>query len=256
MTYCPSNLIWYQPAKRWRVLPRPAHLGDALSPFIVARTLEELLPQAMHRQPASRLLAVGSILNHARDGDTVWGTGYNGIKPRHDYMFRNLDVRAVRGPETRRMLGELGVAAPPIYGDPGLLLPRYVKARRTPRRGVLRIFHYAQRPARLSGVRSLRTVGTDFQAFADAVSSAKLVISSSLHGLILAEAYGTPAVWLADTSTETDSKYRDYYLGTGRDSFPRAESMEEALGMAPPALFDLDAAQEILLRAFPVDLWR
>ena len=42
------------------------------------------------------------------------------------------------------------------------------------------------------------------------------MVSSSLHGIVIAEAYGVPAVLVA-SSTEPVFKYEDYYAGTGRE---------------------------------------
>lgn len=42
------------------------------------------------------------------------------------------------------------------------------------------------------------------------------VYSSSLHGIILAEAYGVPAVMFRSYDKSVDFKYLDYYASTGR----------------------------------------
>ena len=49
------------------------------------------------------------------------------------------------------------------------------------------------------------------------------IVSSSLHGICVAEAYGIPAVWvrLADNIVGGEFKFRDYYASTGRDMHPQ-----------------------------------
>jgi pyruvyltransferase len=99
---------------------------------------------------------------------------------------------------------------------------------------------------------------TDYQSFIDSLCSAKRVISSSLHGIILAEAYGVPAVLFLPESTHgnlTLYKYQDYYYGTGRFEFPVAKTIQEALLVEPCPLPELKPIQERLIQAFPVDLW-
>ncbi|WKK71702.1 hypothetical protein Q0F99_00255 [Rathayibacter oskolensis] len=98
------------------------NFGDLLGPIIVSRILEleGIDPSAALR--SRRMLAVGSILKLARDGDTVWGIGANGKSLQDRFDFEGLDVRAVRGPRTRAFLRDLGISAPEIYGDPGLLV--------------------------------------------------------------------------------------------------------------------------------------
>ena len=87
--------------------------------------------------------------------------------------------------------------------------------------------------------------------------SAELVISSSLHGIILAEAYGVPAIMLRDTPSKDITKYKDWYYSTGRKEFPIADSIDDALSMTPVMLdrATIEAMQNRLINSFPIDLW-
>ena len=81
----------------------------------------------------------------------------------------------------------------------------------------------------------------------------KKIVATSLHGLVIAEAFGIPARFVRLSASEGMIKYRDYYAGTGREQFAYASSIAEGLempGEAPP-IFDRDK----LLQAFPYDLW-
>jgi len=44
------------------------------------------------------------------------------------------------------------------------------------------------------------------------------IVSSSLHGIIIAETFGIPTAWLrcSDKIVGGEFKYHDYYLGSGR----------------------------------------
>lgn len=78
--------------------------------------------------------------------------------------------------------------------------------------------------------------------YVDQLCSAERVISSSLHGIILAESYGIPAVLYLPEEVKgnlTLYKYRDYYYGTGRYEFPIAKTIQEALQITPCMLPDL-----------------
>ncbi|WP_346793949.1 polysaccharide pyruvyl transferase family protein, partial [Klebsiella pneumoniae] len=55
-------------------------------------------------------------------------------------------------------------------------------------------------------------------SFTKEIVNSKFVISGSLHGIIIAEAYGIPAIFLDNNSGESRFKYDDYYFGSGRDS--------------------------------------
>ncbi len=115
-------------------------MGDVLSPILVASILREQGRSISEMQgDGSRLLAIGSILHFARTGDTLWGCGAAlGKVADEQHVFDSLDVRATRGPLTRDYLLSRGIDAPEVYGDPALLLPRFLprsgfkKRRRTP----------------------------------------------------------------------------------------------------------------------------
>jgi pyruvyltransferase len=93
-------------------------------------------------------------------------------------------------------------------------------------------------------------------AFIRHLLAARRVVSASLHGVILAEAYGIPAVLLQAGGTETRFKYDDYYAGTGRTDYRVARSVDEALALGAGApLPDVAPIATRLLRAFPYDLW-
>jgi pyruvyltransferase len=250
------NLYWWKPQSRYGFFPRPLNLGDALSPKIVACVLKERGLWGRFPAAGQRLFAIGSILNHASDCDVVWGTGFNGTKSIAAYEFTNLDVRAVRGPRTKELLTKLNIDCPSLFGDPGILISRYVKPLQVTRPTELYIPHYSQGKVRASDIRTLWTLGDNFQSFVNEIYSSRIVYSASLHGLVIAEAYGVPAILTMTSPTENITKYRDYYEGTGRSAFPIAFSIEEARDLSPPDLPDVTAIQNRLLESFPVDLWQ
>ena len=85
------------------------------------------------------------------------------------------------------------------------------------------------------------------------ILDSKFVIPNSLHGIILAEAYGIPARLLRVSEKEPIFKYVDYYMGTNRPYFQFASSIDEALRMGgePPLECDLYK----LYQAFPFEYW-
>lgn len=89
----------------------------------------------------------------------------------------------------------------------------------------------------------------------DEIVSSEIVYTSSLHGIILAEAYGVPAVFFRGLNKRIDFKYLDYYFSTGRRDIVIAETFEEAKKMKPLPLPDLSKLRQGLLDSFPYDLW-
>lgn len=54
------------------------------------------------------------------------------------------------------------------------------------------------------------------KGFVDAINTCKLISSASLHGLILAEAYGIPWSWVRlGQKSEKEFKYHDFFLSVG-----------------------------------------
>ncbi len=244
----PIALYWWVPSAEKISAGDPAlqrsNFGDDLSAFIV----EKLSGRAVVRKEHSpKLLAVGSVIFKADEGDIVWGSGMIGTSSISLPKSHNIDVRAVRGPLTHQAMTKYGIFCPPIFGDPALLLPRLYGGYHNPKRawGVIphidRISEYASYRDNIIDVR------WPWQRVVDEILACELIISSSLHGIIVAEAYGIPAVWL--TPCNGMFKYHDYYLSTGRQGHPAA-SVEEALARPrKPVLLNLDT--KALLHAFP-----
>ena len=256
--YADNEILWWKPRRKRRQFYRQLYnVGDVLSPWLCSAILATRgLALDPLRRPPRRLLAIGSILHLAADGDIVWGSGVNGKVSLEQITARRLDIRAVRGPHSAEILrARLGVEVPDVFGDPGLLTSRFLPIEKEPRHAVAVVPHFNQRWPRLRwpGHRIV-SPRLGVEAFCRALCRSRLVVSSSLHGLILAESYGIPAVFWDNGSGEDLLKYRDYYASTGRPEFPRGRSIAEcvAIGGADPPRIDLDA----LLAQFPFDHFR
>jgi pyruvyltransferase len=244
----------------WRPKSGAINVGDYLAKVIVEAMLGlrdlDLIDKRDRRR---RLFSIGSVLHNARDGETVWGSGINGKIDDDHHQFRRLDVRAVRGPLTRRSLQARGIAVPEIYGDPALLMPRFYPRELVgadPRRAFAVVPHFNESPDKYAAYRDHLVLPTCKPlAFVRALLGADLVVSSSLHGVILAEAYGIPAVYLDSGNGEHRFKYDDYYRGTGRSEWHAGESVEACRSLGGNSAFDLAALQDALMAAFPYDLW-
>jgi pyruvyltransferase len=237
------------------------NFGDYLSLKLVERIVGKPVTPAITKKEMEKhkLLAIGSILILANEGDVVWGTGMNGKRMDLSlYNFDNLDVRAVRGPLTRDFLiRNFNIDCPEVYGDPALLVP-YVfpefKIPKNPEYEYIVIPHYTEEflfPKCLFP--NAVYPSEPWDQVIKKILNSKFVISSSLHGLVIAEAYGIPARYLRLSDSEPLYKYNDYYLGTNRTHFDYATSVEEALEMGgePPQTCDL----EKLYKSFPFDCW-
>lgn len=239
----------------WQPKDGSRNFGDHLSHIVSAAVAAERGFTFEDEVPAPRrLLAIGSILHFAQDGDVVWGSGINGKISMDGLRARKLDIRAVRGPRTAAVLKDLGFDVPRVYGDPALLVPRYFGDRfpLRPRRDFVFIPNLHDL-ARVEPADWLISPLRGWNYCVEAITTAKLVLASSLHGIILAEAFGVPARFVRLSETESQFKYDDYAQGTGRAELRPAHSIEEGLDLGghEPASFDEDG----LVGAFPFDLW-
>jgi pyruvyltransferase len=237
-----------------------SNFGDVLSHVLIERMIGR--PITVAKTPFNgekKILGIGSILSYAHNNDVIWGTGINGKTPEKAYTFTNLDVRAVRGPLTREFLLKKGIACPPIYGDPTLLLPLYfpefIKSPE-PSYEYIIIPHYSDEHL-FAHLPNMISVKEPWDVVVQKILDSKFVIASALSGVIVAEAFGIQARLLqVDNKTNTEDliKYRDYYYGTGRTNFKYATSIEEALQMGGESLPVCDLEQ--LRFSFPFELYR
>lgn len=236
------------------------NLGDSLSVVVFdwclsRRNIEVNDGRNVH------LMAIGSLIGGARFDAVIWGSGLmnalnltNLIKHRRYVKY---DIRAVRGPITRDFLIKAGYDCPESYGDPAILMPFiYTPNKNEKKYEVSLILHHQSKYTEVDSKVNLLDIHTvNYKRFIDDLCASKCVVSSSLHGIILAETYGIPAIFLNQGISDQSMKFLDWYYSTGRTNIKMASSVSEALKMKPMELPDLSKMQEELIRVFPYDLW-
>jgi pyruvyltransferase len=186
----------------------------------------------------------------------VWGSGFKravGLVRRKPQR-----VHAVRGPLTRKRLQEWNIPCPEVFGDPAMLCPKFFEpASNRAKYPIGIIAHYvdAKHPW-ISAIRASRPdvrvidICGGIQNVIREATECRLIASSSLHGLILADAYGIPSTWLrfSDDIVGGDFKFHDHLLSVDKPlvSPLRVLSSTEVSEMegratAPPARFDFSA---------------
>ncbi|MCA9090163.1 MAG: polysaccharide pyruvyl transferase family protein [Planctomycetaceae bacterium] len=218
----------------WRDEP---NFGDSLSPWLI----EQLLGFSVQwSKSGHKLVGLGSVLWASEAGDTVWGTGVHPLSELRapDWSPIGVTFLAVRGPLTRAYILERGGECPELYGDPGELLPYYYVPRSDVAHRDLGIIpHIYDNTGRqfAKSVPGARIIdpGRPWQNVVDEIAACRLIWSSSLHGLIVAEAFRIPAIWVA--CSEGAIKYQDYYYSTGRTEV-HPVAWVAAAEASPPAL--------------------
>jgi hypothetical protein len=197
------------PAHWWDGHP---NFGDDLTPWLLPHY--GVLP--IHRVASrARLAGVGSILEFlpADWSGVVWGSGLMRGEP---HPLPRARILAVRGHLTRELIGAQAEVA---LGDPGILVGR-LRPRRERRWDVALVPHGHHRShasflalAESEGYRvHVVNVHQSAERVVREIGASAAVITTSLHGLVTADAYGIPAAWtmLEPQLGGGDFKFRDY----------------------------------------------
>lgn len=206
------------------------NFGDAISPLIISALSHKtaLCASIYPKPPAMECFSVvGSVLSFHGPKLTIWGSGYISENSR---LFRDpRRICAVRGPRTRERLLRQGYECPSIYGDPAVLLfDRLADLPRSRDFKVGLISHYldSNHPVVRRFARDDRVLSIDVfwpaEAIARAVARCETIVSSSLHGLILADCMGVPNRWLGVSQAVQKGgfKFYDYFDSVRREESP------------------------------------
>ena len=245
------------------------NIGDQISKPIVEWMLSRKglqLDQEVNK--TIHLMSVGSIIGCGYFDATVWGSGINTpIAIYRTGRWRRIahyDVRAVRGPLSKQVLESFGYDCNNcVFGDPGVLMPFIYSPNSICKKYDISIIKHfktvnSRENAENTSFHIINVDNADYKNFIDNIVASKKIISSSLHGIILAEAYGVPAVFLNENGSMDREiiKYYDWYYSTGRRDVICAKNIEEAINAQPMPLPKLEAMREGLLECFPYDLWK
>lgn len=176
------------------------------------------------------VLGIGSILGmFSTSKSIVWGSGF--LDSTIERIEPPAEIRAVRGPYTRKKLMDMGIDCPEVYGDPALLISRWYhpKVLKKYKYGVISQYSKRQHNDAVSffgnnpDVYYIEICQYDsWLSFVNEILQCEAILSSSLHGLIVAEAYGIPAVWIEFPSNNRNHhiKYQDFYASIGKEAVP------------------------------------
>jgi pyruvyltransferase len=203
--------------KQFSQTPNAGDCASAPIVSYVSSSAVEVIGEAPADGP--NLIAMGSILHWADRHSVIWGTGL--IDADIQLAVKPKSVLALRGYLTWERLRQQGVSGPEIFGDPGVFLPRlYPKqAARWPL-GI--VPHYVDQTAPFvlqaaaAGAKII-DVTAPLDQYADTLSRCERILSSSLHGLIFAHAYGILGAWIKLSSRVLGDgfKFFDYYSSVG-----------------------------------------
>lgn len=215
----PINTFWYL----------SNNFGDAVTHFIIDKLFNKTPVWVEPTNDCKKYFLTGSILNVETQNAIVWGSGIawqNNDIPNHD-------IRAVRGLRTLdkiyeydkhiRKLTNTDISSVAI-GDPVLLLPNIYNPDITKTHKIGVIPHYidsfslyqeiAQNVEEFD-IRGIKIIDINLpvKEFVDEILSCETIVSSSLHGIICADAYKIPSaqIVLTDKIGGDGFKYIDWF---------------------------------------------
>jgi pyruvyltransferase len=154
----------------------------------------------------------------------IWGSGV--VYPNQKLSAIPLKVLAVRGPLTRKYLLSQGVNCPEVYGDPALLFPKYYKPKVHKKYKLGIIPHFRDKGNsivnKLKFDSSVLLIDVQnihpWQKFIDDINMCEHIASSSLHGIIISDAYNVPNVWIEFEGGESKQfAFHDYFQSVEKD---------------------------------------
>lgn len=229
LTFIPELLsrkkVWVSYAlPRWK--KTNYNWGDDVNSVLVnIISSKVVIPYQCSLLKRKHYLCIGSIIQWYSDENAViWGSGL--LYP-VESLKSPKQVLAVRGPLTRECLIKCGISCPPVYGDPALLFPRYYNPIIQKRYKFGIICHVSE----INDIKHKFDLKNDclfinikgygkWTNFIDQILSCEIILSSSLHGIIISDAYSVPNLWCQFTNYVAENngfKFKDYYLSVKKN---------------------------------------
>lgn len=277
------------------------NFGKLLSKYVVEDLSGKKVERYDKQDGRPHLDAIGSILGRDEicNAPYVWGSGFLSHTPSWKIWFVMLrqffrgkylppKFFAVRGLRSWEILKKAGFDCPKVFGDPGLLLPALYFPRPVEKKYKVGVIchwkHHKIKDFLFTERNDVKYIAiereySDITSFIDELLSCDAIFSSSLHGLILANAYKVPAVRFTVCGASIhkkeemqDFKFEDYLSGlrfqsdcpgvkyefpiiqVKKDQIFDEKLMETILSIASVPPYQFNAGP--LLNAFPLDLSR
>lgn len=214
------------------------------------------------------LLSIGSILKFCSNNTIVWGSGFMS----EEDSFKGGQIFAVRGEYTNVKLKRMGFGGCDVFGDPGLLIPLVYPVFKETKFILGIIPHWKEvdffKDEYSKTYKVIDLLTKDVETVIDEIVSCKYILSTSLHGIIVAHAYGIPALWIKKGNIGTDGiKFKDYFSSVGIKPYDGLSNFDEFLSghIHLDVIFDeykdrvlpcipIEVIQKSLLRVAPFEV--
>ena len=195
--------------------------------------LEPNLIDIKNTTEKEQFLFSGSVLRYSNKNSIIWGSGF--ISKYSRFIEQPKHIHAVRGILSKNIIIKSGIKCSDIIGDPGLLLPRLYPKGKNIKYDLGIIPHYSEKTLksldkyRENGTIKIVDITKPVEEVIDSILECKHIASSSLHGVILADAYRISNVWikLSNFITGDDFKYKDYFSSINRETITPLDIQSE-----------------------------
>ena len=207
------------------LLPLLSGKNNVLIPFLhrdgmggdLCRIIMKLSPKSRNLMEKSTVYsAVGSVLGWLYSANSVvWGSGF--LHEGERLPVEPQDILAVRGPLTADIINDQYGISVNVFGDPAVLYTQYYWPNITKKYPLGIIPHYVDYDVVKKMYRGrddvcVIDIKSGNRNVIDSLLSCRSIASSSLHGLIMADAYGIPTTWIDWLTPKVDDfKYYDYF---------------------------------------------
>lgn len=210
-----QSVYWWASGKK-----DVGNFGDILNPLILEYFNIPFVFVKSWKNNKIDIIAVGSIIDKAQTNSVVLGAGVMSTKTK---INPRADFRLVRGPITRECIIKKGGHCPENFGDPGLLLPLLCEeSKKEHDIGFIPHFiEYESIKTQFPNEYVIDIMDSDPLNVAKKLTKCRAVVSSSLHGIIAAHAYGIPAAWAISNDLIlkfSDTKFLDYFSSIEEDA--------------------------------------
>lgn len=195
----------------WMTSP---NFGDYLSKYIPEKLTGDTVNYVTTDSPDPHYIVSGSVLGASGPNTTVWGAGFGNCT---DKIIACKELLAVRGPRSLQVIESQGLRAAAI-GDPAFIMPRLYNPTVTKKYKLGVIPHWIDYYVGMMRFRdcddtSIIDILRKPEEVIDRVLECEYCISSSLHGWMIANAYGIPCMWvtLGDRLCGDGFKFQDYF---------------------------------------------
>ena len=171
-------------------------------------------------------IGVGSVISYGNSKSEIWGSGFMN----NSDDFHGGIIHAIRGKLSAKKIG----TKCDVYGDPALLLPVLYTPKMNGNYDLGIIPHWRETSLftkKFGRKYHVIDMGTkDIEKVVDEICSCKMVLSTSLHGIIVSHAYGIPAIWIKEGEINTDGfKFGDYFSSVNIDFYSGFDHYDEIL---------------------------